>query len=235
VAKGQKRVGWWFGMIGHNFINEISKFKNCSGEIVNEHRQRASNRNLAALRRGLYSSSELAEQQKSTEEEPKKDDDDEFEKSGINGDGRIDALVDGQKDPILRKIVDFNRPPIILSLERSNPVNLLWKIGLKEQKQFSQPIIGICHQRHSLDDKIIIELRVMSKLAKIEENHRMVPGHWLLLLKLLMICQKQQPNQPSPQKDKLQRNLRQHQQPKLNWSKTLTMPKGKQQLWQSQQ
>lgn len=84
---------------------------------------------MAALRRGLYSSSELAEQQKSKEEEPKKDDD-ELEKNGANGDGRIDALVDGQKDPILRKIVDFNRPPIILSLERSNPVNLLWKIGL---------------------------------------------------------------------------------------------------------
>ena len=27
-------------------------------------------------------------------------------------------VVDGRRDPILRKIVDFNRPPVILSLER---------------------------------------------------------------------------------------------------------------------
>lgn len=58
----------------------------------NPKRDRASDRNLEALRKGL-------DGQDGQEEE-------EME------------LVDAQKDPILRKIVDMNRPPVILSLER---------------------------------------------------------------------------------------------------------------------
>ncbi|KAL3072429.1 hypothetical protein niasHS_017403 [Heterodera schachtii] len=73
----------------------------------NPKREEASNRNLEAFRKGS---------ERETDER-----DGEGAEKAEKGESEGVELVDGQRDPILRKIVDFQHPPVILSLERPHP------------------------------------------------------------------------------------------------------------------
>lgn len=93
---------------GGGKLTKLTKFIClCLGKPVNEQRERASHRNLEALLRGLHSSEALTDS-----------DDRVTAEESLDAQPSAEELVDGQHDPILRKIVDFNRPPVILSLER---------------------------------------------------------------------------------------------------------------------